>query len=99
MYLFGSQHLFGSDPIVELLFGQIAQIDGLLLKRGAVLVRRLGNLGSLVVADVRIECRHQHQRLVHDLGNAICVSLDAVHAVCRERAAAIGWKQRFGLDS
>ncbi|CAN7978075.1 unnamed protein product, partial [Ixodes persulcatus] len=66
----GSQHVLGAHPLVEVLRLEEAQLDGALLERGAFLVRRLGNLGRLVVADVRVQRRHQHERLVEQLGDA-----------------------------
>ena len=62
--LLGPQHVLGADPLLELVLGEVAEGDGLLLERGAVPVRRLGDLGRLVVADVGVERRHQHQGLV-----------------------------------
>ena len=63
-FLLGPQHVLGADPLLELVLGEVAEGDGLLLERGAVPVRRLGDLGRLVVADVGVERRHQHQGLV-----------------------------------
>ena len=59
--LFRSKHVFGSDPLVELLSSQVTQLDRLLLQRRSILVGSLGDLGCLVVADVRVEGRHQHK--------------------------------------
>ena len=39
------------------------------LERRAVLVRRLRNLRGVVVADVRVERRDEHERLAHYLQN------------------------------
>ena len=52
----------------------------------AFLVRLLRDLGGLVVADVRVERRHQHQRALHQLGDALAVGLDADRAVVVEAA-------------
>lgn len=86
-----SQHVLRADPLVELLLVQVAQLQGGLLQRRALLVGRLGNLGRLVVPNVRVQRRHQHQRLVHDLVNVGPVRLDADDAVLAEGACAVGW--------
>src|SRR3712207_7834270 len=55
-------HLLGLDVLVELLGREQAELDGRLLERDAPLVRVLGDPGGVVVADVRVERRHQHER-------------------------------------
>uniref|UniRef100_A0A6B0VA16 Uncharacterized protein n=1 Tax=Ixodes ricinus TaxID=34613 RepID=A0A6B0VA16_IXORI len=85
----GSQHVLGAHPLVEVLRLEEAQLDGALLERGAFLVRRLGNLGRLVVADVRVQRRHQHERLVEQLGDAFPVGHDADDAVVGEGDAGV----------
>ena len=74
----GPEHVLRPHPLLELLLVEVAQLDGLLLERGAVLVRRLGDLGGGVVADVRVQRSHQHQRLVQQSVDAIAVRLDPV---------------------
>ncbi len=56
-----SDHLLRPHPLVELLGRDEARGDGGLAQAGALLVRLLGDLGGLVVADVRIQRRDQHQ--------------------------------------
>ena len=63
------------------------QVEGLLEEGGPVLVRSLGDLGGLVVADVGVEGGDQHQRLVHQLADVLSVGLDTDHAVVCERHA------------
>ena len=60
-----ARHLLRLDPRVELLRRQQAQRHPGLLQRGAPLVRRLRDLRRVVVADVRVERRDQHQRPTH----------------------------------
>ena len=48
------------------------------------------NRGGLLVADVRVERRDQHQRLFDVLPDAIEVRLESVRAVQVERTARIG---------
>lgn len=57
-------------------------------------MRRLGNLGRLIVANMRIKSCNQHERLVHDLGNAVRVRLNTLHAVLTKSHAAIGCEKR-----
>ena len=59
-------------------------------ERRALAVRLLRDLGRLVVADVRVERRDQHQRALEQLGDALAVGLDAARAVRVEARAAVG---------
>src|SRR5579871_3007246 len=54
-------HLLRPDQHVELLRADIAEPERLLAERRAVLVRGLGDLGRLVVADLRRERGHEHE--------------------------------------
>src|SRR5690349_1812196 len=74
-------HLLRPHPRIELLLAEIAELQCRRLQRGAVLVRLLGDRGGLLVADMRIQRRHQHQRLAHQLLDARAVGLDADSAV------------------
>ena len=61
------------------------------LAQGEVLAVRLeGNLCRLLVADVRIERRHQHERVVEVFADALLVRLDAPGAAVVERARGLG---------
>ena len=68
----------------------MARCDGRLTQAAALLVRLLGNVGGLVVADVGVECGHQHQRTVHQLGDTRAVGLDAHGAVVVEAHHTVG---------
>ena len=87
------EHVLWPDPLLELLLCEVAEIEGLLLQSRPVLVGRLGNLGRLVVPDVRVERRHQHQRLVHQLADLLLVGLNTHHAVVSEGGAGVAWEQ------
>jgi len=50
-----AHHLFRAHPLVELLGSHEAELERGLLERGPFLVRRLGDLRCLVIADVRVE--------------------------------------------
>ena len=56
----------------------------------AFLVGFLGDGGGLVVADVRVQRRHQHQGALHQFVDAFAVGLNANGAVVVEAAHAIG---------
>ena len=58
----GPGHVLGADQLVELLGGQVAELDRRLLQGLPVVVGVLGDRGGLVVADVRVERGHEHQR-------------------------------------
>ncbi len=68
----------------------MAQLDGRLLQRAALLVRRLGNLRRLVVADMRVQRGDQHQRLSHQLLNPSLIRLNALDAVDGEGGGGVG---------
>ena len=55
------------------------------------------NLRRLFVADMRVERRHQHERIVEMLLDALLVRLDAARAVFVKRSAALG-KQLTRLE-
>jgi hypothetical protein len=61
--LLGAEHVLRLDPLVELLLCEVAEPDGLLLQGCSVLVRRLGNLGRGIVANVRVQRRHQLEKV------------------------------------
>ena len=56
-----ARHALGANPIIELIVGQVAQFKRRLAKGRSFFVRVFGNLGRLVVPDVVVEGRHQHQ--------------------------------------
>src|SRR6185312_1186748 len=85
-----AEHRFGTDPAGEILGADIAERLGRLLQRRPLLMRRLGDLGGLVVANMRAQRRHQHQRLAKELVDARAVGLDAGDAAVGEAAAGIG---------
>src|SRR5207248_1111185 len=78
------------DPLIELLGSDESELECSFLQRGSFLVRRLGDLRRLVVADVRIERGDQHQRLAHQLPDPLAVGLDSHGAVVVEAPAAVG---------
>src|ERR1700689_4664506 len=57
-------HLCRIDHTVELFLADEAELEGGGLEREIAVHRMMRNLGRLVVADDRRECRHQHQRAV-----------------------------------
>jgi hypothetical protein len=63
--LLRADHVFRFYPLVELFGGEQTEFNGGLLKILAFLVRLLGDLRGIVIADMRIERRDQHQRTFH----------------------------------
>src|SRR5207248_11528058 len=89
------------DPAVEVLAAHIAQSERRFAQRAAFAVRFLRDLGRPVIADVRRERGHQHQRALEELTHARGVRLDAARAMLLERAAAVGEEPRTlqkGMD-
>src|SRR5574337_141806 len=63
-------HLPRLHPGVELLGRDEAERERRLAQARAFLVRLLRDLSRLVVADVRVQRGHQHQRTLHQLGRS-----------------------------
>ncbi len=59
--LIRARHALGANPIIELIVRQVAQFKRRFPKGRSFFVRVFGNLGRLVVSDVVVEGRHQHQ--------------------------------------
>ena len=49
----------------------------------------LGNLGGVVIADLRGKCGHQHQRAAHQIGDVVAARLDADDAIVGEADGGI----------
>jgi LysR family transcriptional regulator (chromosome initiation inhibitor) len=62
--------------------------SGLLAQRRAVLVGGLGDLGGVVVADLRGECGYEHQRAVERRLDVVLAGLDAGDAIVVKEIAA-----------
>ena len=73
----------GLHPLVELLRADVAQRERGVAQRRALAMRLLGDRRGLVVADVRVERGDQHQRALHQLGDARAVRLDAARRSAR----------------
>ncbi len=87
--LLGAEHLLWADPLVKLGGLDEAQLDRGLPQRAALLVRVLRDPGRLVVADMRIQRGHQHERPVQQLRDPRAIRLDAAHAVHAEGARRV----------
>ena len=68
-------------PLIELLLFEVANIDGLSLKRRAFLVGRLRDVCSSVVANVRVESGNDHEALIEKLFDAVAVGMNGSNAV------------------
>lgn len=49
----------------------------------------LGNVGCLVITNVRIQRSHKHQRVIHKLINAFGIRLESSETVFHKRLAAV----------
>src|SRR5258705_6735453 len=97
MLLLWSNHPLRTYPGIKLLGRDITQGERGGPESGALLVRLLGDLRRLVVADVRVERGHQHERVTHQLGDALAPRLDAGSAVLVEARGAVG-EQPYALQ-
>jgi hypothetical protein len=86
---FGAQHVLRDNPFVVLLGGHEARLESGLLEGGALLVRGLGDVSSLVVADVGVEGGDQHERLVQDLLDLVSVGNHTFNTVQVEGLAGV----------
>ena len=86
----GAEHILRTDPLIELFFREQAELQGLFLECGSVLMSRLGDLGRIIITDVGIESRHQHQGVLIVVGQAVNIRRDARSTVFIEHRAGIG---------
>src|ERR671919_2909426 len=84
-----ADHLLRPNPLIELLRRHQPELEGGFPQSLVLLVRLLGDLRGIVVADVRIERRHQHQRSLQVLLDALVVGLDALRTVLAEAPHAV----------
>src|SRR5271167_438979 len=82
-------HVFWPYPVVELVGSQEAKLQSGLPKADVFQVSSPGNPGCLFVADVWIERRNQHQRIVDVLPNSLRIRFDSFGAMLVERSAAV----------
>src|SRR5436305_1418858 len=96
-------HLFRLDVTVELLAGEKAEFDCGLAKADAFLVCVLGYLGGVVVANVRVESRDEHERVAQVLVYARAVEFNPFDAELDEAAAGVFQKpyrvEQVGYDN
>src|SRR5262249_47584412 len=90
------RHFFRPNPILELLSGQVAQLQSSVLERKVLAVRFERNLGGLLVANVRVEGGHQHQRVVQMFPDSLFVRFDAHGTAIIERARGFS-QELYGL--
>src|SRR5262249_27581565 len=63
-------HVLRPDPVIELLRREEAELQGRVTEREILAVRFQRDLRGLLVADVRVECGHEHERIVQVLADA-----------------------------
>src|SRR3990172_4795239 len=89
---FWPDHALGPHQAVEFLLEHMAEPYRLLTQGGAALMRGLGDLARLVVADMRRKRRHQHERLLHMLLDALPIRREADDAFLAEAVGDVGEK-------
>src|SRR5690606_12697511 len=77
-------HGFRAHPPVELLIAEVAEFQRSFSQGAAFGVGLFGDLRGLVVADMRVQCRNQHQAALQVLGHALAIRLHAGDAVAVE---------------
>ena len=60
----GVNHVFWTHPLVEVFCANIAEAQSFFLEGSTIAVCGIGDFGSLVVTDVGIESRYEHQGVV-----------------------------------
>eukprot|EP00982_Pelagococcus_subviridis_P009441 30923-Pelagococcus_subviridis.AAC.1 len=83
-------HQLRPHPLVELLGRQQPQPHPRLFQRAPLRVRLLRDLRRVVVPDVRVQRRHEHERRPHELVDPLDVRLDPADAIFREAHARLG---------
>lgn len=74
-------HIFGTNPLVEVFGTDIAEAKSFFLEGSTVAVCCIRDFGSLVVADVGIERRDEHQGVIQQFLDTWVVGLDTRYAV------------------
>src|SRR6516164_10552176 len=85
-----SNHLLRIDNAIELSFCDKTYLEGSSLERQVVIIRVVGDLRRLVVADHRRKRRNQHERLLNVLIDLFRVGLRAFDEEYPEIRARIG---------
>ena len=85
------------EYLVELLCGEEAERDACLLQADVLIKRLVCRLGGVLVANVRIERRDEHERAVQVLVHLLTVRLDADSAAVVERLEGVS-EQARGLE-
>src|SRR4051812_40628856 len=74
-------HFIRFDEPIEILAAEKSQFNCRLAQADALLVRVLRNLRGLVVPNVRIQGRYQHQRILYVRFNLFAIEFDPGDAV------------------
>src|SRR5258708_1713406 len=81
----GTRHVLGNHQSVELLAGEVAELDRRIAQRALVLVRVLGDGRGVVVADVLVERGDEHERVADVFGDLLLVGLHTLDGELAER--------------
>ena len=84
-----SDHVLGTDDLIEFVFRDESQIGGFLLEGRAVFMGGFRDLRRLVIADLRRQCGDQHERALHELVYAVQIGFDAYDAIVRKASARV----------
>src|SRR6266446_5159948 len=85
----GMRHFFRLDVVVEFFAREQFQFDGRFPETDFLFERVLRNPGRVVVTDVRIQRRHQHQRVAQVCIDLFAIDRHSVDAVVDETVTRI----------
>lgn len=95
--LFWLEHVLRADEGVELRFGEESERNSGLLEGDIFRVRLFGDFGGVIVPDMRVQGRYQHQGIVQVIFDVFQVGFNPNHTVICEVLARIR-KQSNGLQ-
>ena len=90
-------HLFGMEDLVEFLGGEEAEGDTCLLEADILIERLVCGLGGVLVADVWVQRRDEHERAMEILVHLLAVRRDSRDATVVERLDRVG-EEACGLE-
>jgi len=82
-------HVPRTDPRIKLLFCNESKLHCSITQRDVLAISGQRNLRCLLISDVRIEGRYEHQRIVEMFFHPFLVRLDPNSAAVAERAGRV----------
>ena len=82
--LLWSNHLLWFDILIELFGSENPKTESWLLQWSSLLVSLLSSLCCIIVSNVWIKSRHQHEWILHQLINSLTIRLETIQTVLSE---------------